>query len=189
MQILQKHCISSKHILACSSHTRVSYSNGLITSIQRVLAEPCSHPAAPRCIPALEAAVKEVDMAYDSCNEAWARGEADKFGSPELHAQFFSTLLALYFQISVVDLKGWMVATTLHHSRKNIYNIPESSNVPTFEMFPKIVVRFVKMAEERMKKATFSFIPQFPWRCALENFVLGEACQVSLHLAAPAKVL
>lgn len=31
----------------------------------------------------------------------------------------FSTLLALHFQISVVDLKGWMVATTLHHSRKN----------------------------------------------------------------------
>ena len=32
-----------------------------------------------RCVPALEASIKEVDQAYDSCNEAWARGEADKF--------------------------------------------------------------------------------------------------------------
>lgn len=38
----------------------------------------------PRCIPALEASIREVDQAYDSCNEAWARGEADKFRSTEL---------------------------------------------------------------------------------------------------------
>ena len=38
----------------------------------------------PRCIPALETAIREVDAAYDSCNEAWARGEADKFRSSEL---------------------------------------------------------------------------------------------------------
>ena len=34
-----------------------------------------------RCIPALEKAIVDVDAAYDSCNEAWARGEADKFRS------------------------------------------------------------------------------------------------------------
>ena len=38
-------------------------------------------PLQPRCVPALEASIKEVDAAYDSCNEAWARGEADKFRS------------------------------------------------------------------------------------------------------------
>jgi hypothetical protein len=34
-----------------------------------------------RCLPALEKAIKEVDGAYDACNEAWALGEADKFRS------------------------------------------------------------------------------------------------------------
>lgn len=38
----------------------------------------------PRCLPALEVAIKDVDGAFDSCNEAWARGEADKFRSNEL---------------------------------------------------------------------------------------------------------
>ena len=38
-----------------------------------------------RCLPALEAAIKEVDQSYDSCNEAWAQGEADKFRSAKLH--------------------------------------------------------------------------------------------------------
>ena len=38
----------------------------------------------PRCVPALESAIREVDQAYDSCNEAWARGEADKFHSSTL---------------------------------------------------------------------------------------------------------
>ena len=37
----------------------------------------------PRCIPALQSCIKDIDNAYDSCNEAWARGEADKFRSKE----------------------------------------------------------------------------------------------------------
>ena len=34
-----------------------------------------------RCLPALNAAIKEIDGAYDSCNEAWAVGESEKFQS------------------------------------------------------------------------------------------------------------
>lgn len=42
-----------------------------------------------RCIGPLEDALKDVDGAYDSCNEAWARGEADKFRSTEFASYLF----------------------------------------------------------------------------------------------------
>ena len=45
----------------------------------------------PRCVPALETSIKEVDAAYDSCNEAWARGEADKFRSQSSLTQLLDT--------------------------------------------------------------------------------------------------
>lgn len=55
----------------------------------------CPHPSClqssyphPRCVPSLENAIKEVDAAYDSCNEAWAQGEADKFRSVKFLTQF-----------------------------------------------------------------------------------------------------
>ena len=32
----------------------------------------------------LEGEIKKVDAQYDLCNEAWARGEADKFATEEL---------------------------------------------------------------------------------------------------------
>ena len=55
----------------------------------------CPHPSClqpsyphPRCVPSLENAIKEVDSAYDSCNEAWAQGEADKFRSVKFLTQF-----------------------------------------------------------------------------------------------------
>ena len=38
----------------------------------------------PRCVTTLEAEIKKVDAQYDLCNEAWAKGEADKFKTPEL---------------------------------------------------------------------------------------------------------
>ena len=36
-----------------------------------------------RCVATLEAEIKKVDQQYDLCNEAWAKGEADKFASDE----------------------------------------------------------------------------------------------------------
>ncbi len=34
-----------------------------------------------RCIPALEKSIQDIDGVYDSCNDAYAQGEADKFRS------------------------------------------------------------------------------------------------------------
>ena len=62
--------------------------------------------ATPRCVPTLEAAVKEVDGSYDLCNEAWARGEADKFRSPELIPQISRRMLI--YKLKWIDLNGFV---------------------------------------------------------------------------------
>ena len=66
----------------------------------------CSQPLDPRCVPALEQAVKDVDASYDSCNEAWARGEADKFRSKELQTQLLrkATLNRFWWQLNIHNL-------------------------------------------------------------------------------------
>lgn len=38
----------------------------------------------PRCAKTLEAEIKKIDAQYDLCNEAWAKGEQDKFWGDEL---------------------------------------------------------------------------------------------------------
>ena len=133
----------------------------------------------PRCIPALETAIREVDAAYDSCNEAWARGEADKFRSSEL-------LIWIHmFQRICLSTKLWSsvhirnVCVDLFHSCHGIRSQElkilmlvylweqfESTSgldlrwiVWTVQDLTKL--RFVDMAEDRMKKATFTSIPQF----------------------------
>ena len=61
---------------------------------------------------------------------------------------------------------------TLQHSRKE--RTVEFSKVPIFEISPKLFWGLWKLAEERMKKATFTFIPQFPWGCTLV-FLFGRS--------------
>ena len=38
----------------------------------------------PRCAKTLEQEIKKIDAQYDLCNEAWAKGEQDKFWGDEL---------------------------------------------------------------------------------------------------------
>ena len=61
--------------------------------------------ATPRCVPTLESSVKEVDSAYDQCNEAWARGEADKFRSAELIPQI--SCRVMIYKLTWIDLNGF----------------------------------------------------------------------------------
>ena len=49
-----------------------------------VLISNSAAPSQLRCVHTIESEIKKVDQQYDLCNEAWARGEADKFKSQEL---------------------------------------------------------------------------------------------------------
>lgn len=44
---------------------------------------PCSSLAFPRCLKTLEMHIADVDKHYDGCNESWARGEVEDFGTEE----------------------------------------------------------------------------------------------------------
>ena len=77
------------------------------------------HPVLPRCIPSLETAIKEVDGAFDSCNEAWARGEADKFRSKEF----------LIFQLTLTILKHFMHGVS---SRVSPISLKNTCNINPF---------------------------------------------------------
>ena len=121
----------------------------------------------PRCIPALEASIREVDQAYDSCNEAWARGEADKFRSSEL----------LIFWVYPMFLSSFWLTTPRWNNLCNFGYIAflkcimalhftdiqlESTGMwHMFSFHPDAKSRFVNMAEERMKKATFTPSPEY----------------------------
>lgn len=123
----------------------------------------------PRCIPALQNCIKDIDQAYDACNEAWARGEADKFRSKE----FLTSKLDIYSESSC-NPSWWLIPPWLHKRFRTKYMVLhfltsalvllDSTNISH-----AVMVRFVQMAEEQMKKATFTRTPQFISFCCISR--------------------
>lgn len=62
------------------------------------------HPSRLRNIPALEACIREIDAAYDSCNEAMARGEADKFRSEQFPVPTYIFVCNIFFLYMIQSL-------------------------------------------------------------------------------------
>ena len=77
----------------------------------------------------LEAEIKKVDQQYDLCNEAWAKGEADRFATDEFLDQNVCLLKRTPSPLRVLPI---------------IHSV-------------FLATRFVKDAESKMKAATFVF--------------------------------
>ena len=121
----------------------------------------------PRCAKTLEAEIKKIDAQYDLCNEAWAKGEQEKFWGDELldknivynHLQQSYTIIKvpppfdnpLYMKYINCFPRSIM---SLHVETERMHACPHH-----FKSYLKFLAlqRFFKLAEKRMKDATFVF--------------------------------
>ena len=118
---------------------------------------PFHQLALPRCINSLKTQIQKVDDAYDSCMNAWSKGEAEGF--------FTEGLLSLLCDETHKTLQNnWMKYTKHFKAIRQYLNIYIYIQLYThIFLVTHLLLRFHKSAEEKMKTATYVSNPQRVW--------------------------